>query len=49
MFTREEGGEIAVKVIDFGLAKIANAEGEDSATLTTGGFLVRPISRARNN
>ena len=42
MFTREEGGEIAVKVIDFGLAKIANAEGEDSATLTTGGFLGTP-------
>ena len=42
MFVREEGGEIAVKVIDFGLAKDANAEGEDSATLTTGGFLGTP-------
>ena len=42
MFVREEGGEIAVKVIDFGLAKNANAEGEDSATLTTGGFLGTP-------
>ena len=42
MFVREEGGEIAVKVIDFGLAKDANAEGEDSATLTTDGFLGTP-------
>jgi serine/threonine protein kinase/TPR repeat protein len=42
MFVREEGGDIAVKVIDFGLAKNANAEGEDSATLTTGGFLGTP-------
>ena len=42
MFVREDGGEIAVKVIDFGLAKNANAEGEDSATLTTGGFLGTP-------
>ncbi len=42
MFVREDGGEIAVKVIDFGLAKDANAEGEDSATLTTDGFLGTP-------
>ena len=42
MFVREEGGEVAVKVIDFGLAKNTNAEGEDSATLTTGGFLGTP-------
>ncbi len=42
MFVREDGGEIAVKVIDFGLAKNADAEGEDSATLTTGGFLGTP-------
>ena len=42
MFVREEGGEIAVKVIDFGLAKDADADGEDSATLTTGGFLGTP-------
>ena len=42
MFVREEGGEIAVKVIDFGLAKNANPEGDDSATLTVGGFLGTP-------
>jgi serine/threonine protein kinase/TPR repeat protein len=42
MFVREDGGEIAVKVIDFGLAKNAGGEGEDSATLTTGGFLGTP-------
>src|SRR6266850_4628515 len=42
MFVREEGGDIAVKVIDFGLAKNTSADGEDSATLTTGGFLGTP-------
>jgi serine/threonine protein kinase/TPR repeat protein len=42
MFAREEGGEISVKVIDFGLAKNTSTEGEDSATLTTGGFLGTP-------
>jgi serine/threonine protein kinase len=38
MFVRYEGGEIAVKVIDFGFAKNTSAEGGDSATLTTGGL-----------
>ncbi|HEY5812509.1 MAG TPA: protein kinase, partial [Terrimicrobiaceae bacterium] len=42
MFVREDGGDITVKVIDFGLAKNSRAEGEDSATLTAGGFLGTP-------
>ncbi len=43
MFVREDGGEdFTVKVIDFGLAKSAAAGGEDSATLTAGGFLGTP-------
>ncbi len=42
MFVREDGGEITVKVIDFGLAKNTGGEGDDSATLTTGGFLGTP-------
>ena len=42
MFVREDGGEISVKVIDFGLAKNAGSDTEDSATLTTGGFLGTP-------
>ena len=42
MFTHEDGGDIAVKVIDFGLAKNAATDTEESATLTTGGFLGTP-------
>ena len=42
MFMREDGGDIAVKVIDFGLAKNAGTDTEESATLTTGGFLGTP-------
>jgi serine/threonine protein kinase len=42
MFVREDGGDISVKVIDFGLAKNAGSDTEDSATLTTGGFLGTP-------
>jgi TPR repeat protein len=41
MFVREDGGDFTVKVIDFGLAK-SSAGGEDSATLTSGGFLGTP-------
>ncbi len=42
MFVREDGGdEFTVKVIDFGLAKSA-ASGEDTASLTGGGFLGTP-------
>lgn len=41
MVVREDGGDLTVKVIDFGLAKSA-AGGEDSATLTAGGFLGTP-------
>ncbi len=36
----DEEGEKVVKVIDFGLAKSANKEGEDSGTLTVGGGFV---------
>jgi TPR repeat protein len=36
----EEDGEKIVKVIDFGLAKSAKREGEDSGTLTVGGGFV---------
>src|ERR1700757_875129 len=36
----DEEGEKVVKVIDFGLAKSAKREGEDSATLTVGGGFV---------
>ena len=42
MFVREDGGDFTVKVIDFGLAKNSRAESDDSATLTTGGFLGTP-------
>ena len=42
MFVREDGGDFTVKVIDFGLAKNSRAEGEDTATLTAGGFLGTP-------
>src|SRR6266404_2667200 len=39
----DEDGEKIVKVIDFGLAKTAKREGEDSGTLTiTGGFVGTP-------
>src|SRR5258708_10577699 len=39
----DEDGEKIVKVIDFGLAKTAKREGEDSGTLTiAGGFLGTP-------
>ena len=42
MFVHEDGGdEFTVKVIDFGLAKSVTP-GEDSATLTAGGFLGTP-------
>ncbi len=42
MFVHEDGGdEFTVKVIDFGLAKSA-ASGEDTASLTGGGFLGTP-------
>ena len=41
MFTHEDGGDIAVKVIDFGLAKSAGTT-EESATLTAGGFVGTP-------
>jgi serine/threonine protein kinase/TPR repeat protein len=36
----DEEGEMVVKVIDFGLAKSATREGDDSATLTVGGGFV---------
>ncbi len=43
MLVREDESEFTVKVIDFGLAKSsAKEEGEDSATLTSGGFLGTP-------
>ena len=42
MFVREDAGDVTVKVIDFGLAKNSSAENEDSATLTSGGFLGTP-------
>jgi len=43
MLTREDDGEIIVKVIDFGLAKAADGGGEaDTATLTQGGFVGTP-------
>ena len=42
MFTREDGGDFTVKVIDFGLAKNSRGESEDTATLTSGGFLGTP-------
>ncbi len=41
MFVREDGGEFTVKVIDFGLAK-SSSTGEDTASLTGGGFLGTP-------
>jgi len=43
MLIREDESEFTVKVIDFGLAKnAANEDGEDTATLTSGGFLGTP-------
>lgn len=42
MLVREADGELTVKVIDFGLAKVADRDGEDTATLTLGGFLGTP-------
>lgn len=43
MLIREDETEFTVKVIDFGLAKnAANEDGEDTATLTSGGFLGTP-------
>lgn len=42
MIVREDGGDFTVKVIDFGLAKNSGKDGEDSATLTAGGFLGTP-------
>src|SRR5271157_374984 len=38
----DQEGESVVKVIDFGLAKIAKDAGEDSGTLTMGGFVGTP-------
>jgi serine/threonine protein kinase len=38
----DKEGESIVKVIDFGLAKVAKDSGEDSATLTVGGFIGTP-------
>jgi serine/threonine protein kinase/tetratricopeptide (TPR) repeat protein len=38
----EQEGESIVKVIDFGLAKVAKEGGEDSSTLTMGGFVGTP-------
>src|SRR5271166_621549 len=38
----DQEGESIVKVIDFGLAKIAKDAGEDSGTLTMGGFVGTP-------
>jgi serine/threonine protein kinase/TPR repeat protein len=38
----DQEGESMVKVIDFGLAKVAKDSGEDSATLTIGGFVGTP-------
>lgn len=42
MLVREDDGEFTVKVIDFGLAKNTAGGGEDTATLTMGGFLGTP-------
>jgi len=42
MLVREDDGEFTVKVIDFGLAKNSAGTGEDTATLTVGGFLGTP-------
>ncbi len=42
MLVREDDGEFTVKVIDFGLAKNSAGTGEDTATLTMGGFLGTP-------
>ena len=45
-----DGEEITVKVIDFGLAKSAlPGEGEESATISLGGFVGTPHFAARNN
>jgi serine/threonine protein kinase len=38
----DQEGESIVKVIDFGLAKVAKDAGEDSGTLTMGGFVGTP-------
>jgi serine/threonine protein kinase/TPR repeat protein len=38
----DEEEELHVKVIDFGLAKVAKDSGEDSGTLTIGGFVGTP-------
>ncbi len=38
----DEEGELVVKVIDFGLAKVTKDAGEDSAALTLGGFVGTP-------
>src|ERR1700686_359175 len=38
----DQEGELIVKVIDFGLAKVAKDAGEDSGTLTMGGFVGTP-------
>ena len=38
----DEEGELTVKVIDFGLAKVPKDAGEDSAALTMGGFVGTP-------
>jgi len=42
MLVREDDGEFTVKVIDFGLAKNTAGGGDDTATLTMGGFLGTP-------
>ena len=38
----DQEGELTVKVIDFGLAKVAKDAGEDSGALTMGGFVGTP-------
>ncbi len=38
----DQEGELIVKVIDFGLAKVAKDAGEDSGALTMGGFVGTP-------
>ena len=38
----DQEGELIVKVIDFGLAKVAKDSGEDSGALTMGGFVGTP-------
>jgi serine/threonine protein kinase/TPR repeat protein len=38
----DEEGELTVKVIDFGLAKVPKDSGEDSGALTMGGFVGTP-------